>query len=123
MKFAKLFRHAMVSIALPFNTDTPRCLCILREAKLCSLLVFPGFPQCFIDAARISLKAFDRQTLVQNFFYPLFNFCTILYFQIRGVLNKLTPEKFDKLINEILSVDLSSTDILKGVIILVSNPR
>ena len=41
-------------------------------------------------------------------------------FQIRGVLNKLTPEKFDKLINEILSVDLSSTDILKGVIILVS---
>ena len=40
--------------------------------------------------------------------------------QIRGVLNKLTPEKFDKLISEILSVDLSSTDILKGVIILVS---
>ena len=68
MKFAKLFRHAMVSIALPFNTDTPRCLCILREAKLCSLLLFPGFPQCFIDAARISLKAFDRQALVQNFF-------------------------------------------------------
>ena len=68
MKFAELFRHAMVSIALPFNTDTPRCLCILREAKLCSLLVFPGFPQCFIDAARKSLKAFDRQTIVENFF-------------------------------------------------------
>lgn len=39
--------------------------------------------------------------------------------RIRGILNKLTPEKFDKLINEILSVDLSSTDILKGVIILI----
>jgi len=31
----------------------------------------------------------------------------------------LTPEKFDKLIGDILSVDLSSTDILKGVIILI----
>jgi len=43
----------------------------------------------------------------------------VAFKKIRGVLNKLTPEKFDKLIGDILSVDLSSTDILKGVIILI----
>ena len=47
----------------------------------------------------------------------------LLYFgalQVRGVLNKLTPEKFHKLSNDILNVGLDSTTILKGVILLVS---
>ena len=41
--------------------------------------------------------------------------------RVRGILNKLTPEKFEKLSNDILNVGLDSTTILKGVILLVSN--
>ena len=39
---------------------------------------------------------------------------------MRGILNKLTPEKFDKLINDILNIGLDSSTVLKGVIVLVS---
>ncbi|KAK7077492.1 Eukaryotic translation initiation factor 4 gamma 2 [Halocaridina rubra] len=39
--------------------------------------------------------------------------------KVRGVLNKLTPEKFHKLSNDILNVGLDSTTILKGVILLI----
>ena len=39
---------------------------------------------------------------------------------MRGILNKLTPEKFEKLINDVLNVGLDSSTILKGVIVLVS---
>ena len=40
-------------------------------------------------------------------------------FQIRGILNKITPEKFEKLTVDILQVGLDSTIVLKGVILLV----
>ena len=40
--------------------------------------------------------------------------------QVRGILNKLTPEKFEKLTVDILNAGLDSTTILKGVILLVS---
>lgn len=39
--------------------------------------------------------------------------------KVRGILNKLTPEKFHKLSNDILNVGLDSTTILKGVILLI----
>ncbi|KAK3885631.1 hypothetical protein Pcinc_010165 [Petrolisthes cinctipes] len=39
--------------------------------------------------------------------------------KVRGVLNKLTPEKFHKLSNDILNVGLDSTTLLKGVILLI----
>lgn len=39
--------------------------------------------------------------------------------KVRGVLNKLAPEKFHKLSNDILNVGLDSTTILKGVILLI----
>ena len=42
-------------------------------------------------------------------------------FQIRGILNKITPEKFEKLTVDILNVGLDSTIVLKGVILLVSD--
>lgn len=38
---------------------------------------------------------------------------------MRGILNKLTPEKFQKLRRELLQVGLDSTHILKGVILLI----
>ena len=37
------------------------------------------------------------------------------------ILNKLSPEKFDKLSLELLNVGIESQVILKGIILLVSN--
>lgn len=41
---------------------------------------------------------------------------------MRGILNKLTPEKFQKLSDDLLQTELNSGVILKGVILLVSSP-
>ena len=37
------------------------------------------------------------------------------------ILNKLTPEKFEKLCNELLHVGIETKFILKGIILLVSH--
>lgn len=39
--------------------------------------------------------------------------------RVRGILNKICPEKFDKLTAELLACGLDSPKILKGVIILI----
>lgn len=39
--------------------------------------------------------------------------------RVRGILNKLTPDKFDKLCHELLGVGIETKYILKGVILLV----
>lgn len=39
--------------------------------------------------------------------------------KVRGILNKLTPEKFQKLSDDLLRVELQSSVILKGVIYLI----
>lgn len=39
--------------------------------------------------------------------------------RVRGILNKLTPDKFDKLCHELLGVGIQTKYILKGVILLV----
>ncbi|KAI5698060.1 hypothetical protein M8J75_001128 [Diaphorina citri] len=39
--------------------------------------------------------------------------------KVRELLNKLTPEKFDKLSDDLLQLDLNSSKILKGVILLI----
>lgn len=38
---------------------------------------------------------------------------------MRGILNKLTPEKFQKLSDDLLRIELQSKVILRGVIILI----
>lgn len=43
----------------------------------------------------------------------------VTFRKVRGVLNKITPEKFHKLSQDILNVGLDSTLILKGVILLI----
>ncbi|XP_029767401.1 eukaryotic translation initiation factor 4 gamma 2-like [Terrapene carolina triunguis] len=43
-----------------------------------------------------------------------------IFRKVRGILNKLTPEKFDKLCLELLNVGVESKLILKGIILLVS---
>nr|CAH7767908.1 unnamed protein product [Callosobruchus chinensis] len=43
----------------------------------------------------------------------------MVFRKVRGILNKLTPEKFKKLSDDLLRIDLQSTVILKGVIILI----
>lgn len=45
----------------------------------------------------------------------------LIFRKVRGILNKLTPEKFAKLSNDLLNVELNSDVILKGVIFLVSS--
>ncbi|EEC13280.1 eukaryotic translation initiation factor 4 gamma, putative, partial [Ixodes scapularis] len=42
-----------------------------------------------------------------------------IFRKVRAILNKLTPEKFHKLRKELLVVGLDSTQILKGVILLI----
>jgi len=39
--------------------------------------------------------------------------------KVRGILNKLTPEKFEKLITDVLNIGLDSSTTLKGVIVLI----
>lgn len=43
----------------------------------------------------------------------------LIHRKVRGILNKLTPEKFAKLSNDLLNLDLNSDVIRKGVIFLV----
>lgn len=42
-----------------------------------------------------------------------------MFRRVRGILNKLTPEKFQKLSDDLLRVELQSPVILKGVILLI----
>uniref|UniRef100_A0A182J7M1 Eukaryotic translation initiation factor 4 gamma 2 n=1 Tax=Anopheles atroparvus TaxID=41427 RepID=A0A182J7M1_ANOAO len=42
-----------------------------------------------------------------------------IFRKVRGILNKLTPEKFQKLSDELLKLDLNSSKILNGVILLI----
>lgn len=42
-----------------------------------------------------------------------------MFRKVRGILNKLTPEKFEKLRRELVVVGLDSTHVLKGVILLI----
>ncbi|KAG5886033.1 hypothetical protein JTB14_000013 [Gonioctena quinquepunctata] len=43
----------------------------------------------------------------------------LVFRRVRGILNKLTPEKFKKLSDDLLRTELQSIVILKGVIILI----
>lgn len=43
----------------------------------------------------------------------------IVFRKVRGILNKLSPEKFDKLSLELLNVGIESQVILKGIILLI----
>ncbi|KAL5007496.1 hypothetical protein ScPMuIL_016302 [Solemya velum] len=43
----------------------------------------------------------------------------IVFRRVRGILNKLAPEKFDKLSLELLNVGIDSQVILKGIILLI----
>ena len=44
----------------------------------------------------------------------------LVFRRVRGILNKITPEKFEKLINDILNIiGNGSNTIFKGVILLV----
>ncbi|CAD7081376.1 unnamed protein product [Hermetia illucens] len=42
-----------------------------------------------------------------------------IFRKVRGILNKLTPEKFQELSDDLLKIDLNSTVILNGVIYLI----
>jgi len=44
-----------------------------------------------------------------------------IYKTVRGVLNKLTPEKFDKLMNVVNGLQIDNKQRMEGVIDLVFN--
>lgn len=44
-----------------------------------------------------------------------------IFRRVRGILNKLTPERFDKLCLELLNVGITSEPILRGIITLIFN--
>ena len=46
-----------------------------------------------------------------------------LFYCVSRILNKLTPDKFDKLSLELLNVGIDTQLILKGIILLVSISR
>ncbi|XP_076801566.1 eukaryotic translation initiation factor 4 gamma 2-like [Clavelina lepadiformis] len=48
-----------------------------------------------------------------------FNKNEIIFRKTRSILNKLTPEKFDKLCQDILNIGIESKVILKGIVILI----
>lgn len=43
----------------------------------------------------------------------------LIFRKVRGILNKLTPEKFQKLSDDLLALELDSSKVLKGVILLI----
>lgn len=43
----------------------------------------------------------------------------IVFRRVRGILNKLTPEKFDRLLFDLLNLGVNSKPILKGIILLI----
>lgn len=43
----------------------------------------------------------------------------MIFRKVRGILNKLTPEKFQELSDELLKLDLNSILILNGIILLI----
>lgn len=43
----------------------------------------------------------------------------VIFRKVRGILNKLTPEKFHKLSDDLLGLELDSDKVLKGVILLI----
>ena len=43
----------------------------------------------------------------------------VVFRNVRGILNKLTPEKFEKLTNQLVNVGIYNVNILRGVIILL----
>lgn len=57
--------------------------------------------------------------IYKNKFYFSWNINGFVYFKVRGILNKLTPEKFQKLTDDLLKIDLNSAVILNGVIYLI----
>lgn len=42
-----------------------------------------------------------------------------MYKKVRGILNKLTPQKFDTLLNQVRTLQIDTTERLQGVIDLV----
>lgn len=44
-----------------------------------------------------------------------------MYLSLLSILNKITPEKFEKLSRELLDLGLESHDVLKRVLLLIFN--
>lgn len=70
------------------------------------------------DMLMIICNYVDLPLFLLRFFPP--SLALFFFFLPCSILNKLTPEKFDKLCLELLNVGVDSKLVLKGIILLVS---
>uniref|UniRef100_A0A8C4I9R6 Eukaryotic translation initiation factor 4 gamma 2 n=1 Tax=Dicentrarchus labrax TaxID=13489 RepID=A0A8C4I9R6_DICLA len=95
----------------PYN-----CLCIVTLTMFCVhysefLGKTPGSSvQRWLPSRRTRREANSSNEKGQN---------DAIFRKVRGILNKLTPEKFDKLCLELLNVGVDSKLVLKGIILLI----
>lgn len=92
--------HALVVSQLMFSSSSKCQGCANKQLPF----VLPVSSGCFPD-------------LTLSFFFCCY------YYYFCSILNKLTPEKFDKLCLELLNVGVDSKLVLKGIILLVSLRR
>ena len=62
----------------------------------------------FIIVSLVIKKAYDIELILQE-----------LYKKVRGVLNKLTPQKFNTLVSQVRDLPIDTSERLQGVINLV----
>ena len=101
-----------MSPSLEFTTEGPK------------FKIFPNFIPEF------AVKCLGRGTRhqfapLEKFFCPLgtitLNICLLqeLYRKVRGILNKLTPQKFQTLVEQMMALEIDSQEKLDNVIDLV----
>lgn len=57
--------------------------------------------------------------IAPQFLHDIVDRNELIFRRVRGILNKVTPEKFDKLSRNLINIGIDSKTILKGVIILI----
>ena len=77
--------------------------------------------KCALNATRRRRRCPHRTILSRVSLTFIHSFIFNLFFSFNSILNKITPEKFDKLSRELLDVGLESQDVLKRVLLLIFN--
>ncbi|KAM8877461.1 eukaryotic translation initiation factor 4 gamma 2a isoform 2-T2 [Synchiropus picturatus] len=107
-------------VALPGTLFFPNILC--QAAKVESV-VAPGGPSRFSESLGktpgSSVQRWEPSRRTRRDANSEKGQHDAIFRKVRGILNKLTPEKFDKLCLELLNVGVDSKIVLKGTILLI----
>jgi len=71
-----------------------------------------------VSSVNIKTNASSRW-IAPQFLHDIVDRNELIFRRVRGILNKLTPEKFDKLSRNLLNIGIDCKTILKGIIILI----